>query len=172
MCIFCLLVVAPIMINLLGKAVDYKNSKEVVKSEEAVGHVLEYTLITDSKGETINFNTTIEYELDGYTYSKVFVTRYYIADKGEYVKMYYEKGNPYSADVVKKDNKFSLQQKMNVYSLICMLMILFFSVNTYNDMMKARERRMMLAQGQYNIQLMNNGINPNLSNMNNTPPKW
>lgn len=171
MCIFCLLVVAPILINLLGKAVDYKNSKDVIKSEETVGQVLEYTLITDSNGETVNFNTTIEYKLDGYTYSKVFKTRYYIANKGEYVKMYYEKGNPYSADVVKEDNKLDLQQKMNLYSLMCMIIILLFSVNAFNDLNKARERRMMLAQNQYNMQVMHNGMN-NLSNVNNTTPKW
>ena len=85
--------------------------------------------------------------------------------------MYYEKGNPYSADVVKEDNKLDLQQKMNLYSLMCMIIILLFSVNAFNDLNKARERRMMLAQTQYNMQVMHNGMN-NLSNVNNTTPKW
>lgn len=192
MCIFCLLVVAPILINLIDKAFDFRQSQQAVKSEETVGQILEYTLITDSEGETVNFNTTIEYTLDGYTYSKIFKTRYYIAEKGEFVKMYYEKGNPYSADVVKESDLFDLEQKMNVYSMLCMIMVLLFSINAYNDSVKARERQVMLAQNQYMIQngvIPNNmgtsiqtinqgvspGMNPNLrglSNINNTTPKW
>lgn len=182
MCIFCLLVVAPIIIALLGRAIDYKNSKNSVKSEETVGQVLEYTLRTDSEGNTLDFNTTIAYDIDGIQYSKVFKTDFYIAESGQFIKMYYEKGNPYSASVTREENKFGLKEKTDLYSLICMLMILFFTFNAYQDVIKVKERQIMWAQTQMAMQ---NGINVNglgtlnnmqnvnnMSNINNMTPKW
>lgn len=170
MCIFCLIIVAPILLSFVSKAVDLKNRQSAVKSEETVGQIIDYTLRTDSKGNTIDFNTTIEYNIDGFNYNKVFTTSYYIAEKGQYVKMYYEKGNPYSADVTKQPTQFDLKAKMNVYSLICMCMILFFTYNAYKDLGKAREREMMWAQSQYIMQNMNGGMQsiPN----NNITRQW
>lgn len=182
MCIFCLLVVAPIIIALLGRAIDYKNSKNSVKSEETVGQVLEYTLRTDSEGNTLDFNTTVAYDINGIQYSKVFKTDFYIAESGQFIKMYYEKGNPYSASVTREENKFGLKEKTDLYSLICMLMILFFTFNAYQDVIKVKERQIMWAQTQMAMQ---NGINVNglgtlnsmqnvnnMSNINNMTPKW
>lgn len=182
MCIFCLLVVAPIIIALLGRAIDYNNSKNSVKSEETVGQVLEYTLRTDSEGNTLDFNTTIAYDIDGIQYSKIFKTDFYIAESGQFIKMYYEKGNPYSASVTREENKFGLKEKTDLYSLICMLMILFFTFNAYQDVIKAKERQIMWAQTQIAMQ---NGVNVNglgnltnmqnvnnMSNINNMTPKW
>lgn len=188
-CIFCLLVVAPIIIALLGRAVDYKNSKSLVLSEETVGQVLEYTLITDKDGNTLEFNTTVIYEVDGIQYSKVYKTDYYVAEGGQFIKMYYEKGNPYSASVTKEETNFGLKAKTDLYTLICMVMILFFSFNAYQDVIKAKQRQIMWAQTQMmmqngvnmnpmgnqmsNIGNMNNfGSMNNMSNINNMTPKW
>lgn len=185
MCIFCMLIVAPIIVALIGKAVDYKESKSAVKSEETVGQVLEYTLITDSEGNTKEFNTTVVYNIAGVNYTKIFNTNYYIADKGQFIKMYYEKGNPYSVSVTRRENKFGLKERTDIYSLLCMLMVIFFTYNAYQDLIKANERKLMWAQTQVMLQtgapglsalqnnsMLNNGMNNIGGISNNMTPKW
>jgi len=158
-CLFCVFVIVPVCVQLISNVADNKAEEAAQKTEETIGKIVEYTVTTDSSGEALSFNTTIVFEVSNQYYTKVFKTRYFIAEQNEYVKMYYAKGNPFSADVVKVNKVMDNETKSKLYSVLSIALIIFFCIKGYKEIGEARDRRRLFAQQQVLMQ--------NISNINN-----
>lgn len=155
--IFCALIVAPMALGFIIKIADVKNAETVSKTEQTIGEILNYNVITDSKGNAIYYNTTIEYTINKTTRHKVFQTNFYVADPGQYVLMFYAKGNPDGADIIKESNSYNNLDKLRIYMTIVVLIGIAIMIKCYNDIIQAQQRKRSWAQMQY----MMNSYNQN-----------
>lgn len=148
-------IVSPIILMVVTKGVEIKNQDSKAKTENTVGEIMEYTIVTDSKGNALNYNTKIQYDIGNKQYIKLFQTNFFIAEPGQLIVMYYEKGNPYSADVIKSNTKFNLKSKVSLYAALCVVSALLCIFKCYNDVLKARQRKRDIL----NQQMLFNSIN-------------
>lgn len=154
--ILIVLIVNPLIIWFISKAVNIKNEDTIAKNQETIGEILEYNVITDSRGTAIQYNTKIKYDIDNVTYMKLFQTTYYIANTGQKVKMYYTKGNPYSVDVVYTIDKFGVTDKIRVYMGLTALAFMICIFKAYVDVIKYRERQRIDEKRQIEFNNVNN----------------
>ena len=148
----CCLLIAPILVMGISAYVKKQNQINDKKTSVLTATVIAKDLITDSKGDTLRFNTQLVYDLDGKSYKKTYETTYFIGEPGDKIRMYYEEGNPYSA-VAKKDNyEMSDASKKYIYTGIVAMFIILFAFNIKKDIARSKSRRMAFTQQQLEIQ--------------------
>lgn len=153
-CIMTIIFVVPLLVTLIGFGVKKVNDQENIKTETTIGEILHYYIDTDRNGNANYYNTEVSYNIDGVQYSKEIRTRYYVADEGNKVVLYYAKGNPFSVVFTVQEYDFGLDKKIKLFTTLSTLCIIYFIYKAYDDA-DNYSRQIMMAQ--QNQGLMTNG---------------
>lgn len=161
-CIICIGILTPLIIYLLGIGASWLNNMDKDKTEESIAQIVSYRVDTSSNGDSLWYYTDISYNINNKNYEKTLKTRYFVAEVGEIIKIYYEKGNPASASATKDTYNITLLDKLKIFKLSSVLCIVVFTFKAFSDAKIYRERKYQYT----NMQQMNNIVNQN--NFNNT----
>lgn len=169
-CIMTIMFIVPLLVTLIGFGVKKVNDQENIKTETTVGEILHYYVDTDRNGNANYYTTEVSYNIDGIQYSKEIKTRYYVADAGNKVVLYYAKGNPFSVVFTVQEYDFNLEMKLKTFTGLSTLCIALFIYKAYDDADNYNRQIMMLQSnnmpnnGGFYPQQINNGFNSGTNN--------
>ena len=162
-CLMTIIFVLPLLVTLIGFGVKKVNDRENIKTETTVGEILHYYVDTDRNGNANYYNTEVSYVIDDITYSKSIRTRYYVADKGAKVVLYYAKGNPFSVVFTVQEYDFGLDMKLKTFLSLTYLTIALFIYKAYTDSSRYQN---MITMAQCNNAGISSGFNNQYNNIN------
>ena len=154
-CFMTIVFIVPLLVTLIGFGVKKVNNQENIKTETTIGEILHYYVDTDRNGNANYYTTEVSYNIDGIQYSKNIKTRYYVADAGNKVVLYYAKGNPFSVVFTVQEYDFGIEMKIKTFMTLSGLFIALFIYKAYSDAERYSNQLAMMHNGMIS---MNNGM--------------